>query len=458
MTEVISMINYSHYGIYTYNEINNSNFGKAMQAIYSIKPNEEIEWVTNTHEKLERIAAESETFNIIMPKIEEKIDFYDDFDRKPDDGEIEDGWFFWVLREAVFLSKEELGIENAKDFNDFYLNLSKELNKLIDEGKFEKQSTMPSSLMPPWRKGNLGKLFNAVGEEIKFLTNYDDVELSVPIYEIEGHDRENELFKKITRNSIVEKAKIVELYGFYYNLNIKTFNVELQDEEGNTIYAFTNLKSNPPIQENIKEVYGVDYTDKITFFETIKTDVDPNNIFVIVKQGKDMLLKARFKDKVQEYNIDDPISKLYLKAPIVYNDRVEERAEVATNRLNSIMNVYKLFGEFIFIISFIIYIGYLVCLTIALILKKIDNNINLLNRVLILSGIILSVVVLMFGVGYNHIASCDSITYMYLSGAYPLIIAFETIAIGEFFKTTKLYLKQNKVLKLKKNKNKSVKK
>ncbi len=36
---------------------------------------------------------------------------------------------------------------------------------------------------------------------------------------------------------------------------------------------------------------------------------------------------------------------------------------------------------------------------------------------------------LITGVAYNHIASCYSITYMYLAGAYPLYLAFTVICL-----------------------------
>lgn len=59
---------------------------------------------------------------------------------------------------------------------------------------------------------------------------------------------------------------------------------------------------------------------------------------------------------------------------------------------------------------------------------KRKNN-ELVANWLALTGILLSVFVLMLGVSYNEIASCFSISYMYLSGTYTLVLAFNFIAI-----------------------------
>ena len=49
-----------------------------------------------------------------------------------------------------------------------------------------------------------------------------------------------------------------------------------------------------------------------------------------------------------------------------------------------------------------------------------------MEKWLIISSVIASYLVLALGVSYNHISSCDSISTLYLSGAYPLIIIFDS--------------------------------
>ena len=69
-----------------------------------------------------------------------------------------------------------------------------------------------------------------------------------------------------------------------------------------------------------------------------------------------------------------------------------------------------------------------VIFTILIIVKKTirEKNIDLW---LLLTGILCSFLVLIAGVSYNHITACFSKYYMYLSGAYPLLITFVTMTI-----------------------------
>lgn len=52
----------------------------------------------------------------------------------------------------------------------------------MDEGRLERQATMPSTYMSPWRKGYLGDLFGALGKAIAYTTTYDEMETLVYLY------------------------------------------------------------------------------------------------------------------------------------------------------------------------------------------------------------------------------------------------------------------------------------
>lgn len=93
------------------------------------------------------------------------------------------------------------------------------------------------------------------------------------------------------------------------------------------------------------------------------------------------------------------------------------------DRMNAIGKIYKVTGVGIFILSVVAYLYSGVSL-----IKKKEKE-KTVTVMLILSGLFLSTIVLFGGVAYNEIASCDSIRYMYLSGAYPMVLAFEGLAI-----------------------------
>lgn len=100
-------------------------------------------------------------------------------------------------------------------------------------------------------------------------------------------------------------------------------------------------------------------------------------------------------------------------------DELTKYTEKYVERLNAIGKVYQHLGLVVTGISLLAYIF----LTIKLVKAK--------DIWLLLTGIGCSLLVLIAGVSYNHITACYSRYYMYLSGAYPLLIAFWGISISK---------------------------
>lgn len=437
VTNIISTINYNNYGIYTYNELNDSNFTKCMKAIYSVKPNVEIEYVSNPKEKIERIAEVSPTFSTIVDvMLNNNYKYFDGYDRKPDDGEVEDGWFFWVLRESVV----ESGVyKTVNDIDNFYLKVTEEINAAIKDGKLEKQATMPSSLMPPWRKGNLGKLFAALGEEVGFILNYEDVEVKVEESVIDSKFQVYEDFKNITRNNAISPIKEIQISGWFACIDTEDVVLEVQDENGNTLHVFAMLKEDKILKDYINNRFGINHSGKMNYSAKFEVPRDSKRFFVVAKNNDEILIKKEIENKT--VNLEDNNCLLEIKKLVVLDKEIEEKAEVATERLNGILNVYRNTGVLFFVVAMIIFVYYIIKLVYMLVKGRINDNIDLLNTVLILLGIILTVLVLMLGVAYNHIASCDSITYMYLSGAYPIVIMFWSVSIGKGIENLYIFIK-----------------
>ena len=437
VTNIISTINYNNYGIYTYNELNDSNFTKCMKAIYSVKPNVEIEYVSNPKEKIERIAEVSPTFSTIVDvMLNNNYKYFDGYDRKPDDGEVEDGWFFWVLRESVV----ESGVyKTVNDIDNFYLKVTEEINAAIKDGKLEKQATMPSSLMPPWRKGNLGKLFAALGEEVGFILNYEDVEVKVEESVIDSKFQVYEDFKNITRNNAISPIKEIQISGWFACIDTEDVVLEVQDENGNTLHVFAMLKEDKILKDYVNNRFGINHSGKMNYSAKFEVPRDSKRFFVVAKNNDEILIKKEIENKT--VNLEDNNCLLEIKKLVVLDKEIEEKAEVATERLNGILNVYRNTGVLVFVVAMIIFVYYIIKLVYMLVKGRINDNIDLLNTVLILLGIILTVLVLMLGVAYNHIASCDSITYMYLSGAYPIVIMFWSVSIGKGIENLYIFIK-----------------
>lgn len=261
---IISCLNYYCYGIFTTNELNNSNFTLAMKSIYSVKNNEEIEHVSVTREKLERIYAVSPTLNYLKEDLNNSIDIYKSADRNPSDNEVEDGWFFWCLRHAV---STKGGYENAQKANEIYLNIHNEIEIAIKDGKLESQKIMPSALMSPWRSGYFLKLVNKIGEIVSFISTYKDTSANC-VESISDGGQGIELFEVLTNNQAIYPTHDNELEINNRNLYIDRINnINKIYEKTGIIFLISGILSYIIIIiKTIIELKNKEYTSLQQFF------------------------------------------------------------------------------------------------------------------------------------------------------------------------------------------------
>ena len=136
---VIRTINYAKYGVYVYNEINDGYFGKVIKAMYSVKTDEDIQYVTVTRNKLNKIYEYSETLSSIKPQMEASMDAWDYNDRHPGDTQVEDGWFWWALEGYwLFIYVTELKTEKHNKMLE-YMKMLKQLMNFTE--KFMRKSS-----------------------------------------------------------------------------------------------------------------------------------------------------------------------------------------------------------------------------------------------------------------------------------------------------------------------------
>ena len=168
----VRIINYAYYGVYEYSEINSGYFGKVIKTIYSIKTDEDIPYVTVTRKKMNMLYEYSPTLDLIKPEIENCMDEWDYNDRNPGDTQVEDGWFWWSLKDAV---EKNNYYNDAKTANEFYKNIYTELNTAIKDGKLETQMTMPSNLMSPFKGKYILELPKVMLEMTWYIINFNEV-------------------------------------------------------------------------------------------------------------------------------------------------------------------------------------------------------------------------------------------------------------------------------------------
>ncbi|MDD3305665.1 MAG: hypothetical protein PHO29_01005 [Acetobacterium sp.] len=316
-TIIISNINYAHYGIYTTNELNKSNFTDAIKLIYSVAENEDVERASVPRSTITKIYEISPTLNSIKAELESSLDRWSWYEKDAKVRQVEDGFFFWALREAV----SNAGYyKNAVKANEFYKNLSEELEAGFESGELKRRPTMPSPLMSPWRDVYWEELPIAFFRTINYVVRFEV---------------------------------------------IKTSMTDSIDDGKNGILLFEEMTNNP----------------------------------------------ARINGEAISLNV-----------------------QVRLVLLNGVIGIYQIFGFINFIAAILVY-G---LITLFILIKKLRDKYGLIDCWLVLSALLFSACVLAGGVAYTDISAYVAISYWYLAGAYPLIIAFNVIAL---YKITEVLIK-----------------
>lgn len=170
---VISCINYNYYGIYTYNEIQKSEFHNTYKKILQIKDDEKIHEVSIPKSTLYKLADYSSKFQITREEID---DYYNKYYMQ----EMNNGNIIWGLRELVYT---KFKFKSGKESEQYYKELGIELDKLFEEGKLEKEFVMPSTYMAVPTKEDIVDTFKNCFYAVGYTSSYSDIKTLVKVDE-----------------------------------------------------------------------------------------------------------------------------------------------------------------------------------------------------------------------------------------------------------------------------------
>lgn len=97
--------------------------------------------------------------------------------------------------------------------------------------------------------------------------------------------------------------------------------------------------------------------------------------------------------------------------------------------LNGIRQVYHYTGLVVAVLSFLAYLALSLRLLVQYVRKLKEGRERNLEQWLVLSSLLASYLVLLGGISYSEISGWNAILYWYLSGAYPVMTAFEILAL-----------------------------
>lgn len=164
--QIVSYMNYKHYGIYTVNELTNSSFAKTYKKILSIEQSNYPNQVSVPKTTLDKIRDVSPTFNSIADNL-----YKFNWDQYGN-GEILDGYLFWGLRDAASKSGY---YKNSKMATKFWNKVGIEIDEGLVSSKLKQRNIMSSIYISPYRVGYFEKTINTFFYSVKYITEHQNL-------------------------------------------------------------------------------------------------------------------------------------------------------------------------------------------------------------------------------------------------------------------------------------------
>lgn len=185
----ITLINGVVYNSWTDNELTHGAFPKVMKALYAIDMEEPTPYTSIGREKIEKVYEISPTLASIQDSLDAVMDLYAAQSGRIEEnkkcGNVENGWFFWALRDAVQL---EGYYKDGRTVDRFYQAIYNEIEIAFKNGKLRQKATMPSALMPPWQPGMLSSLLSTIAQADAYVSSENELFLLDRIAVDDGSD------------------------------------------------------------------------------------------------------------------------------------------------------------------------------------------------------------------------------------------------------------------------------
>lgn len=410
--------------IHTYGYKNVEYYGAAMSALTSVDSEERTESISLSLDTFQRLCELSPTLATAKEEVEEQMELYNAYDTNPSDGNVEDGWIGWALIGAF----DEAGYyEDCQTANEFYKKVYEELEAAYAAGEIKRveSSTLGAYHMDTAEKRK--ELMRTVGQIWNYVASHYD--LKSELYIASGDNIPgSQSFEMITNEKVIydlfEKDYYCVGWVAYPQYDLDKLQVYIEDFQGNQLKQIKFKES-----EDVKAAYeNVKGTDKCRFVAEWDYDgeaEEPEFYIVAYSEGR-QVVRARItslglQDTTEEEcigSIDGFLSQADQTAKY-------SMAEKVVKRCNTVASIYETLGKVLVWAGIIAY----VIATILFVWEWKNKHYENVNAWLVITGILLSLLVLYFGVAVTHLENCPAISYMYLSAAYPLLDLAALLAI-----------------------------
>ena len=430
--QIISYINYRNYGIYTNNQLNDSNYTKAVMLMMSVKPEKEIEHVTITRETLLRLYEVSPTLANLKEIIEnDYINKTGLVMAEEDNGEVNEDLITWTLTGAA----NALGYyKDAKTAETFWGKVYDEIKIAIDNGELETRTILPSrSLIPfPQKQGSVKRLINSIGELYIRASKYQDSLIMVNKSTLK--ENMNRRYETVTGGYIVRSdTKKVVANGWIFSKNDdEKITLGFENKEGDLLKTIPFVES-PDIynyyKNNEKNIY--ENAKKSRYDAYMELDLDNNeDIYVVARNQDGKIVNSYNLMNLDEFYIDENYNSSvdYQQSGLkMEGDPMETKAIRYVEIANHIKSLYSFIGVPLLFLSLLYYL----ILTIYMVIYSIKKKANKFDKWLFLSATLGATTVILIGLGYvnafmvdvgGYIASCNGLLNLFIMSAIFLLI------------------------------------
>lgn len=426
--QLIASLNDEYYGIRTTNELQDSGFAEMYKSMMAVKPEEDIPGVTITQEKIARMCDACPTLKELEPYFASSREYWAGPEGDADTWEVRNGWVFWIIRTAL----AQAGYyEDGATANEVCLQIRDELEAAMDAGLLERQATMPSTYMSPWREGYLGDLFGALGKAIAYTTTYDEMETLVYLYSEPDENGGNLLFERITGDETVwYESDMIEMAGWYAVYDgMDGVTLQAEDAQGNVLGTVEFTQSEDIASYLAGQGRTVSGSDNCRFH--LKIHVEDKTQPVYLKSYRDGALLDSYELTEEASGFENANSCLNLDWYWDVPERHGFLADISYKGdiLNGIRNIYHFTGAIVAVISILTYLFLSIRLAVRYLRRQKEGREHGLEQWLVLTSLLASYFVLLGGISYSEISGWNAILYWYLSGAYPVMIAFEALSV-----------------------------
>lgn len=412
----ISYINYCNYGGFVLSDRTDTNFEKVVNYLSSIETNEDIDenvWVTR--EAIKMAVANSSKLKEYEMEVLAEWDKWSVI-RQREDGEVLGDDYVWAIRDAF---------ASAGYYNDFnttdqiYEIISEDLRNAFKTGELTKKKGLKISFcVKPLQGKDILQYLKETLKNIPFIALYTGCDAYIPYVEENNEEltRIEELtLSKMLYEPIISSVK-VSGWGFAVNENQK-LRIALTDESGKLIEELAFMDS-PDVQDVFNEIKNA----KKSRIEFENKNLDSKELYMYIYIDDQLVNDYNLADVGEDgiyYDGND--YKMYLNQVALEKKNSSVKNEIVKNVEieNLIIRGYSKTGYSLLIASIISYLIILV----RVIRKK---EIELLECFLCLTGILLSIVLQIFGV---IVFTWNGIYLYYLQGAIPMLQIFEALAI-----------------------------